>query len=60
MEKGKKRVEAIPAEWVEEVRERVDRGKAFREGVGEVFLANAELLVLEKKQRGKKKAKKRK
>jgi hypothetical protein len=60
MERGKKRVEAIPADWVEEIRERVDRAKAFREGVGEVFLANAELLTLEKKQRAKKKPKKRK
>lgn len=60
MERGKKRVEAIPADWVEEVRERVDRAKAFREGVGEVFLANAELLTLEKKQRAKKKQKKSK
>jgi hypothetical protein len=53
MEKGKKRVETIPADWVEEVRERVDRARSFREGVGDVFLANAELLVLEKKQRAK-------
>jgi hypothetical protein len=60
MERGKKRVETIPADWVEEVRERVDRARSFREGVGEVFLANAELLTLEKKQRAKKKPKKRK
>lgn len=60
MVKGKKRVETIPADWVDEVGERVDRARAFKEEVGEVFLANAELLVLEKKQRGKKKPKKRK
>jgi hypothetical protein len=59
MERGKKRVEAIPADWVEEVRERVDRARSFREGVGEVFLANAELLTLEKKQRAQKRKKKK-
>lgn len=59
MERGRKRVETIPADWVEEVREGVERARLFRQEVGEVFLANAELLVLEKKQRGKK-GKKRK
>ena len=59
MERGKKRVQTIPAGWVEEVRERVDRARAFREGAGEVFLANAELLVLERAQRGKKGAKRK-
>ncbi len=44
---------------MEEVRERVDRARSFQEGVGEVFLANAELLVLEKKQRAKKRKKKK-
>jgi len=52
MERGQKRVQTIPAEWVEEVKERVERARAFKEGVGEVCLANAELLVLERKQRG--------
>lgn len=59
MDRGQKRVQTIPAEWVEEVKERVERARAFREGVGEVFLANAELLVLEKKQRGRKPKKRR-
>jgi hypothetical protein len=57
---GKKRVETIPAEWVEEVQERVDAGRAFKDAVAEVLTANAELLVLEKKQRGKKKKKPKK
>ena len=59
MERGKKRVETIPADWVEEVRERVDRARAYKDEVGGVFLANAELLVLEKKQRAKKPKKKK-
>ena len=59
MDGGKKRVETIPAEWVEEVRRRVERAQAFREGVKQVFTANAELLVLEKKERGRKKKKRR-
>lgn len=59
MERGKKRVERIPAEWVPDIRERVDRARAFREGVGEVFLANAELLTLEKKQRATKRKKRK-
>jgi hypothetical protein len=58
MDKGKKRVEAIPADWVEEVRERVERAQTFRDGVKEVFAANAELLVLEKKERGKRRGRK--
>jgi hypothetical protein len=59
MDGGKKRVETIPAEWVEKVRRRVERAQAFREGVKQVFTANAELLVLEKKERGRKGKKRR-
>jgi uncharacterized protein DUF6788 len=44
--KGNKRVERIPDEWVDEVRERVDSGRAFRDAVKEVLAANAELLAL--------------
>jgi hypothetical protein len=60
MVEGKKRVETIPADWVEDVQQRVDAGRAFKDAVTEVLTANAELLVLERKQRGKKKPKKRK
>ena len=59
MERGQKRVRTIPAEWVEEVKKRVERAQAFKEGVNEVFLANAELLMLERQQRGRKKKKRR-
>jgi hypothetical protein len=57
MVEGKKRVERIPSEWVDEVRRRVEAGKAFKEAVAEVLTANAELLVLERKERGKKRKK---
>ena len=48
---GEKRVERIPEEWAEEVRRRIEEGRAFKEAVAGVFVANAELLVLERKQR---------
>lgn len=48
---GRKRQERIPAEWVEEVRQRVEAGRAYKDAVAEVFAANAELLVLWRKQR---------
>jgi hypothetical protein len=48
---GKKRVERIPKEWVEEVRRRVQAGREFQDVVREVLTANAELLVLWRKQR---------
>jgi hypothetical protein len=56
---GKKRIETIPPEWVEEVQGRVEMGRAFKAGFQEVMTANAELLVLEKKERGRKKKKRR-
>jgi hypothetical protein len=60
MVEGKKRVERIPAEWAEEVGRRVEAGRSFREAVSEILTANAELLVLERKQRAKRRKKKRK
>jgi hypothetical protein len=59
MAEGKKRVERIPAEWVEDVRRRVEAGRAFKDAVAEVLTANAQLLVLEKKQRGRKRKKRK-
>jgi hypothetical protein len=47
---GKKRVERIPNDWVEEVRRRVEQGREFREAVAEVFAANAQLWVLWRRQ----------
>jgi hypothetical protein len=54
MKDGKKRVEAVPAAWVDEVRRRVEDGRAFKEALTEVCAANAELWVLERKQRARK------
>jgi hypothetical protein len=59
MKEGKKRVEAIPADWVDDVRHRVLAGQAAKEALAEVFTANAELLVLERKQRGRKRKKRK-
>ena len=54
MVKGKRHVERIPKNWVEEVRRRVEAGRAFQDAVREVLAANAQLLVLARKQRRKK------
>ncbi len=51
MAHGKKRVERIPAEWAEAVRRRVEAGREFQDAVREVLAANAELLILARKQR---------
>jgi hypothetical protein len=48
---GKKRVEHIPKEWVEEVQRLVKAGGEFKEAVAEVFAANAQLLALGRQQR---------
>jgi hypothetical protein len=51
---GQKRVERIPKEWVEEVQRRVDAGREFKQAVADVWAANAQLRVLARKQRRKK------
>jgi len=50
MADGKKRVERIPEDWVDDVRRRVEAGRAFQDALREVLTANAELLVLWRKQ----------
>jgi hypothetical protein len=50
MVEGKKQVERIPQEWVEDVQRRVDAGRAFKDAVAEVFAANAQLLALWRRQ----------
>ena len=52
MVEGKKRVERIPAEWVEEVQRLVRGGRQFKDAVAEVFAINAQLLVLWRQQKG--------
>jgi hypothetical protein len=49
---GKKHVERVPSEWVEEVQRLVDAGQEFKAAVAEVFAANAQLLALWRKQQG--------
>lgn len=53
MSEGKQRVERIPRDWVEDVRQRVEAGRDFQNAVREVLTANAELLILSRKQRPK-------
>ena len=50
MAEGKKHVKHIPRDLVEYVKKKVEEGKAFKEGVNQVLVANAELLVLLRKQ----------
>ena len=51
MVKGRKRVERIPADWAEAVQRQVDAGRAFQDAVRDVLAANAQLLVLARRQR---------
>jgi hypothetical protein len=53
MSEGKRRVERIPRAWVKEVRQRVEAGRDFQEAIREVLTANAELLILSRKQQSK-------
>ena len=48
---GKKRVEAIPADWLDIIRPRVDAGQEFKKMAAELLAINAELLVLARQQR---------
>lgn len=48
---GKKHVEHIPLEAVEEVQKRVRAGREFQDAVRDVLAANAQLLVLTRKHR---------
>jgi hypothetical protein len=59
MVQGKKRVQHIPKEWLEEVERRVAAGREFQDAVREVLAANAQLLVLARQQEKKRKKRKR-
>jgi hypothetical protein len=48
---GKKHVESIPAEWIDSVRPAVEAGRGFKDSVAELFVINAQLLVLGRQQR---------
>ena len=52
MADGQKRVERIPAAWVDEVRQLVDAGREFKQAVNEVLAANAQLWVLWRREQG--------
>ena len=52
---GQRHVERIPRDWVEGVRQRVEAGREFQDAVREVLAANAQLLVLARQQRKKRK-----
>lgn len=45
------RVIHIPAAWVTDIQARVDAGRAFQDAVRDVLAANAQLLVLARRQR---------
>ena len=47
---GTQRVQHIPAAWVADVQRRVAAGRAFKQAIAEVLAANAQLLVLERRQ----------
>ena len=59
MVQGKKQVQHIPKEGVEEIRRRVQAGRETQDAVREVLTANAQLLVLTRQQRQKLKKKKK-
>jgi hypothetical protein len=59
MVRGKKHVERIPDEWVEQIRPLVEQGRAFKDAVSEVFASNAQLLALWRRQSTPKRPKKR-
>ena len=52
MSGGKRRVERIPVAWVESVGKQVEAGRAFQDSIKDMLAANAELLVLSRKQKG--------
>jgi hypothetical protein len=56
---GKKRVEHIPEEWVEQIRPLVKQGREFKDAIAEVFAANAQLLALWRRQAMNKRPKKK-
>jgi hypothetical protein len=56
---GRKRVERIPDEWVEQIRPLVRQGREFKDAIAEVFAANSQLLALWRQQSTKNRRKKK-
>jgi hypothetical protein len=50
MVEGKKHVEWIPEEWVEQIRPLVQQGRDFKDALSQIFVANAQLLALRRRQ----------
>ncbi len=48
---GKKRVETIPADWIDLIRPRVEAGRRLKQIAAELLAIHAELLVLARNQR---------
>ena len=48
---GRKRVETIPADWLDAIRPRVQAGRKFKNIGAELLAINAQLLVLARQQR---------
>src|SRR5262245_23948543 len=48
---GKKWVEHVPADKLEDIRNRIEQGREFQDAVRKVLTANAQLIVLERQQR---------
>lgn len=53
MTDGKKVVRHIPVDLVDYVQEKVTKGKEFREALNQVLVANADLLLLRRKEKKK-------
>lgn len=51
MAAGKKRVETIPADWLDAIRPRVQAGRKFKNIAAELLAIHAELFVLARQQR---------
>lgn len=56
---GRKRVERIPDEWVEQIRPLVKQGREFKDAIAEVFATNCQLLVQWRQQSMRKRSKKK-
>ena len=52
MADGRKRVVHVPTEGVDDVRARVEIGNAFKSAVAVVFAINAQVMVLDRQERG--------
>ena len=60
MADGKKSTERIPFDWIEEIRLLHQQGRNYKNAVAEVFVINAQLLTLMRKQHQAQKKKKKK